>query len=99
VDRAYREPYQELPQGGVVLVDGTLLLGRGLAFDVSVHVWLSAGALERGTPEEERWRLPAYERYEHEVRPQQAADVVVRADHPDRLAVLVLGDRARPSSS
>ncbi|MDP4501469.1 nucleoside/nucleotide kinase family protein [Nonomuraea turcica] len=99
VDRAYREPYQQLPPGGVVLVDGTLLLGRGLAFDLSVHVWLSAGALERGTPEEERWRLPAYERYEHEVRPQQAADVVVRADHPDRLAVLVLGDRARPGGS
>ncbi|TMR91508.1 uridine kinase [Nonomuraea basaltis] len=89
VDRAYRAPYQELPQGGVLLVDGTLLLGRGLAFEVSVHVWLSARALERGTPEEERWRLPAYERYEREARPQQVADVVVRADHPHRLAVLV----------
>jgi hypothetical protein len=93
-DRAYRVPYEELPPGGVVLVDGTLLLGRGLAFEVSVHLWLSAGALERGTPEAERWRLPAYSRYEREVRPQQAADVVVRADHPGRLAVLVVGDRA-----
>ncbi|NUP14768.1 MAG: uridine kinase [Streptomyces sp.] len=88
IDRAYRLPYQELPPGGVVVVDGTLLLGRGLPFDVSVHVWLSAGALARGTPEDERWRLPAYERYEREARPQQAADVVVRADHADRLAVL-----------
>jgi hypothetical protein len=33
--------------------------------------------------------LPAYERYEREVLPQRAADVVVRADHADRLAVLV----------
>ncbi|MEV1175202.1 uridine kinase [Nonomuraea sp. NPDC049784] len=89
IDRAYRAPYQELPPGGAVIVDGTLLLGRGLAFELSVHVWLSAGALERGTPEDELWRLPAYERYEREVRPQQAADVVVRADHPDRLARLV----------
>ncbi|MFG2077828.1 uridine kinase [Nonomuraea maritima] len=89
IDRAYRMPYEEVPTGGVVLVDGTLLLGRWLAFDVSVHVWLSRGALERGTPEAERWRLPAYERYEHEVRPQESADVVVRADHPDRPAVLV----------
>ncbi|WP_433431617.1 uridine kinase [Nonomuraea sp. CA-141351] len=88
VDRAYRAPYQELPPGGVVIVDGTLLLGRGLAVDLSVHVWLSAGALERGTPEDELWRMPAYERYEREVRPQQAADIVVRADHPDRLARL-----------
>ncbi|TMR33407.1 uridine kinase [Nonomuraea zeae] len=89
VDRAYRLPYQELPAGGVVVVDGTLLLGRGLAFELSAHVWLSPGALARGTPADERWRLPAYERYEREVRPQRAADVVVRADHPDRLAVLV----------
>jgi hypothetical protein len=89
IDRAYRLPYQELPRGGVVLVDGTLLLGRGLGFEVSAHVWLSAGALERGTPGSERWRLPAYERYEREVRPQRVADVVVRADHPDRLALLV----------
>ncbi|MEW1843726.1 uridine kinase [Nonomuraea angiospora] len=88
VDRAYRASYEELPPGGVLIVDGTLLLGRGLAFEVSVHVWLSAGALERGTAEDERWRLPAYERYEREARPQQAADVVVRADHPRRLAVM-----------
>ncbi|MCK2217935.1 uridine kinase [Actinomadura sp. ATCC 31491] len=91
VDRAYRTPYEELPPGGVVLLDGTLLLGHGLAFDVAVHLWLSPGALARRTPEEERWRLPAYERYEREARPQQAADVVVRADHPDRPAVLVAG--------
>ncbi|MEV5897909.1 uridine kinase [Nonomuraea fuscirosea] len=93
IDRAYRMPYEELAPGGVVLVDGTLLLGRGLAFEVSVHLWLSPGALERGTPEDERWRLPAYRRYEREARPQEAADVVVRADHPRRPAVLV-GDAA-----
>ncbi|MBF8188083.1 uridine kinase [Nonomuraea sp. K274] len=89
VDRAYRLPYQELGRGGVLLADGALLLGRELAFEVTVHMWLSAGALRRGAPEGELWRLPAYERYEREARPQQAADVVVRADHPDRLAVLV----------
>ncbi|UBU11164.1 nucleoside/nucleotide kinase family protein [Nonomuraea gerenzanensis] len=89
IDRAYRVPYTELPSGGVVLVDGALLLGRGLAFEVSVHVWLSPKALERGTGEGERWTLPAYERYEREARPQEVADVVVRADHPERPAVLV----------
>ncbi|QFY11801.1 uridine kinase [Nonomuraea phyllanthi] len=88
IDRAYRTPYEELPPGGVLIVDGTLLLGRGLAFEVSVHLWLSAGALERGTPEDERWRLPAYERYEREARPRRSADVVVRADHPARPALL-----------
>ncbi|MFI7465576.1 uridine kinase [Nonomuraea sp. NPDC049646] len=91
IDRAYRLPYRELAPGGVVLVDGTLLLGRGLPFEVSVHVWLSAAALARRTPQDERWRLPAYERYEREARPQRTADVVVRADHPDRPAVLTDG--------
>ncbi|HEX4813073.1 MAG TPA: uridine kinase [Nonomuraea sp.] len=90
-DRAYRRPYEELPPGGVLLMDGTLLLGRGLRFEVSVHIWLSPGALERGTAEDERWRLPAYERYEREARPRATADLVVRADHPDRLALLELG--------
>jgi hypothetical protein len=90
-DRAYRRPYETLPPGGVLLLDGTLLLGRGLPVELSVHLWLSARALERGTPAQERWRLPAYERYEREARPQEVADVVVRADHPGRLAVL-MGD-------
>lgn len=89
VDRAFRVPYETLPAGGVLLLDGTLLLGRGLPVEVSVHLWLSAGALARRTAEGERWRLPAYERYEREVRPADVADVVVRADHPHRLAVMV----------
>ncbi|WP_336209881.1 uridine kinase [Nonomuraea sp. LPB2021202275-12-8] len=87
VDRAFRVPYETLPPGGVLLLDGTLLLGRGLPVEMSVHVWLSGAALARRTAEDERWRLPAYERYEREVRPQEVADVVVRADHPRRLAV------------
>ncbi|NUR86029.1 MAG: uridine kinase, partial [Nonomuraea sp.] len=84
-DRAYREPYVDLPPDGVVLVDGTLLLGRGLPFEVSVHLWLSAGALARRTPEGERWRLPAYARYE---RDGTRADVVVKADRAEHLAVI-----------
>ncbi|MER7506559.1 uridine kinase [Nonomuraea pusilla] len=91
VDRAYREPYRMLARGGVLVLDGTLLLGRGLPVELSVHLWLSEGALARGTPEDERWRLPAYRRYERETRPQEAADVVVRADHPERPAVLFAG--------
>ncbi|WP_219471530.1 uridine kinase [Nonomuraea rhizosphaerae] len=87
-DRAYRMPYQTLPAGAVVLVDGTLLLGRGLPFDVTVHLWLSQGALGRTTAEDERWRLPAYARYEDEADPARSADVAVRADHPDHMALI-----------
>jgi hypothetical protein len=87
-DRAARAPYVTLPPGGVVLVDGTLLLGRGLPFDVSVHLWLSPAALRREVTGEEAWTLPAYERYAREADPTGTADVVVRVDHPDRPALV-----------
>jgi hypothetical protein len=88
-DRAYREPYAALPSTAVVLVSGPLLLGAGLPFDVSVHLSLSAAALERRTGPESRWTLPAYARYDAEVDPASFADVVVRLDDPRRPALLV----------
>ncbi|WP_157252795.1 uridine kinase [Nonomuraea typhae] len=87
-DRAYRDPYASLPEGGVVILDGTLLLGRGLPAELSVHLWMSGAALRRRTPEDEGWRLPAYERYEREVRPAAQADVAVKVDDPRHPAVL-----------
>jgi len=84
-DRATREPHSELPDRAVLLVDGPLLLGAGLPFDVTVHLDVSAAALERRTPEPDRWTLPAYGRYRAEVDPAAFADVVVRLDdlrHP-----------------
>ncbi|MEU8245756.1 uridine kinase [Nonomuraea sp. NPDC048916] len=90
-DRAYRLPYQTLPEDGVLLLDGTLLLGRGLPVELSVHLWLSEAALARGTATGERWRLPAYARYEREARPLESADVVIRADRPGRPALQVDG--------
>ncbi|UQA98043.1 nucleoside/nucleotide kinase family protein [Streptomyces halobius] len=85
-DRATRSPYVELPPGGVLLLHGPLLLGHGFPFDLSVHLKLSSAALARRTPEDERWTLPAFARYEDETRPEEAADVVVRADDPRRPA-------------
>lgn len=85
-DRAARADYVDL--AGVVLIDGELLLGRGLPHDYSVHLWLSAPALARKLPEREHWALPAFARYDAEVRPLYIADTGVRADDPLRLAVL-----------
>ena len=79
-DRATRAARVPVPEGGVVLVDGELLLGAGLAFDLAVHLWLSPAALRRRVPDE--WAIPAYERYEAEVDPSSLADVVVRVDDP-----------------
>ena len=79
-DRATRAGRVPLPEGGVVLLDGELLLGAGLAFDLAVHLWLSPAALRRRVPD--AWAVPAYERYEEEVDPGSLADVVVRVDDP-----------------
>lgn len=86
-DRAVRAERLALPDAGVVLVDGPLLLGRGLPADLAVHLSLSPAALERATPPDEAWTLPAYARYADEVDPLAVADLVVRADHPDRPAL------------
>ncbi|GAA3370084.1 hypothetical protein GCM10020367_15310 [Streptomyces sannanensis] len=85
-DRATRSAPVELPPGGVLVVHGPLLLGHWFPFDLTVHLRLSPGALRRRTPEGEHWTLPAFARYEEEVDPDGAADVVVRADDPRRPA-------------
>jgi len=81
-DRATRARRVELPAGGVLLLDGELLLGRGLPLDLVVYLWLSSGALARRTPRHEHWALPAYHRYDQEVAPTAVADMVVRVDDP-----------------
>jgi hypothetical protein len=87
-DRAARDPYQGLGPGAVVLVSGPLLLGGGLTFDVTVHLEVSAAALDRRTPPDEQWTLPAYKRYAEEVDPAGFADVVVRLDDPRHPALV-----------
>jgi hypothetical protein len=87
-DRATRAQYRHVAQGGVLLLDGTLLLGRGLPFDLTVHLSLSAGALARRTPGDQAWTLPAYARYEAEVGPVAAADVAVKVDDPRHPALI-----------
>ncbi|NIH87872.1 uridine kinase [Amycolatopsis granulosa] len=87
-DRATRLARVRLPAPGVLIADGEMLLGRGLPFELTVHLQLSPGALRRRLPEDERWALPAFERYAEEVRPAEIADVVVRADDPRHPAIL-----------
>jgi hypothetical protein len=88
-DRATRAGYRTAPPGAVLLLDGPLLLGRRLPLDLTVHMRLSAAALARRTAPSEAWTLPAYGRYEAEVGPAEAADVVVRMDDPRHPAVSV----------
>ena len=80
-DRAVRAPYVDLPAGGVLLLDGGLLLGRGLPIDFAVHLWLSPAALARQIADADRWTLPAYTRYTEQAAPADRADVAVRVDN------------------
>lgn len=86
-DRSARASEIPLPANGIVLVDGVLLLGRGLPSEVTVHLTMSPAALlRRGVPE---WQLPAFAAYEADVRPGEICDVLVRAEDPRRPAVLL----------
>lgn len=88
VDRAVRADDQLVPPGGVLLLSGDLLLGRGLSVDLTIHLHLTAGALARRTGPERAWTLPAYQRYAREVDPFRTADVVVRLDDPRHPALV-----------
>ena len=86
-DRSTRATALPLPPRAVLLVDGVLLLGRGLPAELTVHVALSPAALtRRGIP---AWQLPAFATYAEDVRPAQHCDVLVRAEDPLRPAVVV----------
>lgn len=87
-DRAPRLARVPVQQRGVVLVDGPLLLGGTLPFDLTVHLWLAPATLRRRTPEAQHWRLPAFERYATEVTPERTADCVVRVDRPGHPAMV-----------
>ena len=88
-DRSLRATPVELPGDAVVIVSGSALLGRGLPFDVCVHIRLSPQALARRTPADQAWILPALARYEQERDPEDLADLVVRADDPRHPAVVI----------
>lgn len=87
-DRSTRPSPVDVPDRGVLLLSGPLLIGAGLELDLVVHCAQSAAALARRTPAEDSWTLPAFDRYAEEVDPQQLADVVVRVDDPDHPAVV-----------
>lgn len=86
-NRSTRAHPEQLAPGGVLIVSGALLLGRGLRFDRVVHLAMSAPARARRIAPDEAWTLPAYDRYDADVRPEQLADVIVRMDDPRRPAV------------
>lgn len=88
-DRSVRAAAVTLPDDGVVIVSGAALLGRGLPFEVTVHLQLSPQALMRRTPADQAWTLAGLARYELEREPWTVADVVVRCDDPRHPALVI----------
>jgi len=86
-DRASRADYVELPPGGVLVLFGDMLVGRGLPVDYTLHLWLSRAALVRRTPEDLAWTIDAFVRYHTEASPLLVADTAVRVDDPAHPAV------------
>lgn len=87
LDRSFKASYVTLPTNGVVVLFGSLLLGRDLPADLAVHLHMSPAQLARRIDPEQRWTLPAYNRYDIDHEPMRRADLVVLADHPERPAV------------
>jgi hypothetical protein len=88
-DRSARAEVVTLPDDGVVVLSGSVLLGRGLPVEVGVHLRLSPAALARRTSDADAWMLPALGRYVAERRPLDEADLVVRCDDPRHPAIVV----------
>lgn len=86
-NRSARVPYRTAAVDGVVLVAGAFLLGRGLAFDHTVHLAVDAVARARSTPVELAWTLAAWDAYDADVGPRELADVVVRWNDPEHPAI------------
>lgn len=88
-NRATRAQPVTLAASAVVLVCGELLLGAGLSFDLVIHLDVSRAARKRQAPQDRRWALPAFDRYDIDVDPMALADVVIRYDDPKHPAIAV----------
>nr|WP_225224777.1 uridine kinase [Cellulomonas sp. JH27-2] len=87
-DRATRARYLDAAPDAVLVLDGSMLLGRGLPVDLSVHLTTRADTLARRTPADEHWTLEAYALYEERADPTRTADLVARVDDPRHPAIV-----------
>ena len=88
-DRATRAPSEQSPPGAVLVLDGSLLLGRWLDHDVAVHLAVRPATLARRTSEADHWMLPAFARYDEELLPRDLVGLVVHVDDPRHPAIEV----------
>jgi hypothetical protein len=92
-DRATRAERLQAEPGTVLVVAGPMLLGRGLPFDLTVHLHLSEAALRRRSAPELGWTVTALLEHERLAGSDLLADIVVRVDHAARPAISIPRDR------
>jgi len=88
-NRATRTEPILLAHNGILILTGELLLGVGLPFDLTIHAAVSRQARRRLTEPQLAWTLPAFDRYDLNVQPASAADVVLRYDDPRHPAMAI----------
>ncbi|MEV4234200.1 MULTISPECIES: hypothetical protein [unclassified Nocardia] len=86
-DRSARSPIRTAAPDTVLFVAGPMLLGRGLDFDLTVHLDMSQPALHRRTPPDDRWTIPALLRHDRDN--PSIPSFFIRWDHPDRPALRI----------
>lgn len=85
-DRSVRDGRRKALPDMIILVAGPMLLGQWLDFELSVALSMDRTVLERRTPPESRFTLPALVHHQLELD----ADIIVRYNHADRPAVHVV---------
>jgi hypothetical protein len=88
-NRSTRDTRRPAEPNLILLVSGSLLLGRGLPFDRTIHLAISSTARARRTTADQAWTLPAYDSYDADVRPAEVADVVIKLDDPRHPALSI----------
>ncbi|KAA0023459.1 hypothetical protein [Antrihabitans cavernicola] len=85
LDRSTRSTVRTARADSAVIIAGPMLLGRDIRFDAAVRLQLGSAALERTTPPDQQWTVPALLQHERETEGEDA--IVVRWDHRDRPAI------------
>lgn len=86
-DRSVRQRADLVLPGAVLLLDGPFLLAADLPLDAVVGFSLSGGSLDRALPDDRRWWLGAFRKYQHDYAPADRSDVLLSYDHPSAPAV------------
>jgi hypothetical protein len=80
-DRSVRQRADPVSPGAVLLLDGPFLLAADLPLDAMVGFSVSRGFLDRALPDDRRWWVGAFSKYQDDYAPASRSDVLLSYDH------------------